>query len=207
MFNIEFNNKKIDLEIESAELHLCSSHVLENERIGLYINVETKGLNVELVDEDEQENYEHFFKPRVYTEWLSIQSDSITNKDFRSLEHIEIKFDQTEEQNITQGMIWEDESPGALYVDNHGLFEKVNIEFKYVGKGVFNVKLKGSAELETPFEVETDIPLRVVLRAYDGRETKEDILAYFNQMFDPNDFSIEWKYRDNDIFFDADAKE
>jgi len=207
MFKIEFNKKKIDLEIDSAELHLWSSHVLENEKIGLFVNIQTKGKNVEMFDDYEQENYEHFIQSRIYTEWLGIKIDNIKNKNFRTLENLVINFDRSKEKKITQGMIWNNESPGALYVDNHGLFEKAKIEFKYLEKGVFNVKLKGSAEYETPFEVETNIPLQIILKAYGSRETKEDVLAYFNEIFDENDFDIDWKYRDNDIFFKAKPKD
>lgn len=74
MFKIKFNNKEIDLEIRSTQLHLWSSHVLEKEKIGLFINIETEGKEVEMFDEDEQENYKHYIKPRIYTEWLKIKS-------------------------------------------------------------------------------------------------------------------------------------
>ena len=206
MFRIKYQNKEIDLEIDKVELNLWSSHVLEKEKIGLFVNVETKGKEVEMFDEDEQENYQHYIKPRIYTEWLDIKPEQIKNRDFRTLENLVVDFDKTGKENKTQGMIWNDESPGALYVDNHGLFEKVKIGFKYLDKGTFYVKLKGSAEYETPFEVETKIPLQIKLKAYDNRETKEDILTYFNEILDENDFEIDWKYRDEDIFFTATTK-
>ncbi len=207
MFRIKYQNKEIDLEIGKAELHLWSSHVLENEKIGLFVNIEAKGKEVEMFDEDEQEKYQHYIKPRIYTEWLDIKPNQITNKDFRTLENLIVDFDKTGERNKTQGMIWNDESPGALYIDNHGLFEKVKIDFKHIDKGVFNVKLKGSTEYETPFDIETQIPLQIILKAYDNRETKENILTYFNEIFNESDFKIEWKYRDEDIFFTAKTKE
>ena len=207
MFKIEFYNKKLDLEIESAELILYSSHVLESEKIALLIEIETKGMEVEMFDEEEQENYDHYFKPKIYTEWLEIKTDCIKNKDFRSLENIVIDFDRTVRETIHKGMIWNDESPGALYVDNHGLFEKCKIEFKYIDKGVFNIKLSGSADYDTPFKIETQIPLEIKLKAYDNRETKEDILTYFNSVFDKDDFNTEWKYRNEDIIFSAKSKE
>ena len=129
MFKIKYKNKKIDFEINKTELHLWSSRVLENEKIGLFVNIETKGKEVEMFDEDEQEKYQHYIKPRIYTEWLDIKPDQITNKDFRTLENLIVDFDQSGKKKIHKGMIWNDESPGALYVDNHGLFEKCKIEF------------------------------------------------------------------------------
>ena len=100
-----------------------------------------------------------------------------------------------------------DRSPGALYIHNHGAFEKVKIEFKYLGVGVFNVKLNGTAEFDTPFEVSANIPLEIELTAYDKRATKEDILSFFSQILNPDEFNQKWRYRGDDIFFKATPKE
>lgn len=87
-------------------------------------------------------------------------------------------------------LVWT-EAPGALYVDNHGVFEEVKIDFKYVGQGIFHVTLKGNAEIETPFEVSATIPLEVVLKAYDKRATKEDILNFFDKISQKNSIRTE----------------
>jgi hypothetical protein len=98
------------------------------------------------------------------------------------------------------------EAPGALYVENHGAFEQVQIELEYIEKGVFKVRLKGSAESDTPFDVSAEIPLEVKLNVYDNKATKEDILSYFNSFLNSDDFTLDWRHRDEDIFFTATPK-
>jgi len=201
-FKIRFDNSDLEFEIDSAELHLWSANVQE-EKIGLYINVQAKGKS--FITEDNGEAYEHYIRPRIYTEWLDIPIDSIKDKDYKNLESVKVDFKDSGEMTEIEQMIWT-EAPGALYVDNHGVFELVIIEFKHLGKGMFNVTLKGSARHNTPFEVSADIPLEVKLQAYDKRSTKEELLNYFDRIVDRSDFEFEWKEREQDVFLNARVK-
>jgi hypothetical protein len=201
-FKIRFDHKDMEFGIDSAELHLWSANVQE-EKIGLYINVQAKRKS--FVTEQQGETYERYVKPRIYTEWLDIPMDAIKNKDYRTLEAVKVNFTDSGEMTAIERMVWT-EAPGALYVDNHGVFKSVTIDFKYLGKGIFNVTLKGSARYDTPFEVSADVPLQVKLQAYDKRATKEELLSYFDRIVDPSDFEGEWKYRDEDLFFTASVK-
>lgn len=204
-FRINYGGKEIDLDIESNELSLWKADNFD-ENVGLFINIQAVGKEFEAFDEDEQEAYSHYVEPRIYTEWLDIPIDYIKDKDFRTLEAVSVDFKDSGEMDEIEQLIWT-EAPGALYVDNHGVFEKVKIEFKYLGKGVFNVKLNGLAKFETPFEVSANIPLEIELKAYDKRATKEDILNFFSQILNPDEFNKNWKYRGDDIFFKATPKE
>lgn len=204
-FKIKFHGKEIDLEIELSQLQLVQTDEFEDQ-IGLFINIQAKGIEIEFFDEGDQETYQHHIKPRIYTEWLDIPTDYIKNKDFRSLETVSIDFKDSEEMDEIERLVWT-EAPGALYVDNHGVFEEVKIDFKYLGQGIFQVTLIGCAEIETPFEVSAKIPLEVELIAYDKRATKEDILNFFDKILQPEEFDQDWRYRDDDIFFTATPKE
>lgn len=204
-FKIIYEGTELDLEIESSELQLWKADEF-NEAIGLYINVQAKGKETSYFDEVEQEACDHYVVPRIYTEWLEIPIEYIKNRDFRTLEAVRIDFKDSGEMDEIEKMVWT-EAPGALYVDNHGVFEKIIIEFKYLGKGIFNVKLTGSAEIETPFEVSVDIPLEIELKAYEKRATEEELLNFFNKILNPDDFNQNWRYKDDDIFFKATPKE
>jgi len=200
LFNIKYNEKSINLEIESAELHLWVNDSF-NDKIGLFINIEAKDIDIK----DENGIDEYYIKPRIHTEWLEIPLSLIKNKNFRSIASIKVDFSDSGEMNEIERMLWT-ESPGALYVEGHGTFEKVLIELEYIEKGVFKVSLKGSAEFNTPFNVSAEIPLEVKLNAYDNSNTKEGILSYFNSFLNSDDFTLDWRYRDEDIFFAATPK-
>lgn len=203
-FRINYNGKEIDFDIASSELQLWKADNFDN-KIGLFINVQTQGKEIDFFDAEEQEMYQHYLSPRIYTEWLDIPIDYIKNKDFRTLESVKIDFKDSGTMDEIERLVWT-ESPGALYVDNHGVFEHVNIEFNYLGQGRFNVKLKGTAEFDTPFDVSSNISLELELKAYDNRATKEDILTFFNKIVDSTEFNYEWRYREEDIFFKASPK-
>ena len=204
-FSVRFEGKQIELAIESSELKLVQADSFEKE-IGLYISIETKGIDIDNWDEVDQESYQHHIKPRIYTEWLDISTKLIKNRDFRSLETVKIDFADSGELNDIERLIWA-EAPGALYVDNHGVFENVKIDFKYLGQGIFNVTLKGNAEIETPFDVSANVPLEVELKAYDKSATQEDITTFFSRILKPEEFNCNWRYRDDDIFFTATPRE
>jgi len=199
-FKIKYNEKNIDLEIESAELHLWANDDFDN-KIGLFINIETKYIDIK----DENGIDEYYIKPRIHTEWLEIPLSLIKNKDFTSITSVKVNFSDSGEMNEIERMLWT-EAPGALYVENHGVFEQVLIELEYIENGMFRVSLKGSAELDTPFNISAEIPLEVKLNAYDNKGTKEEILDYFNSFLNSDDFTIDWRNRDEDIFFTATPK-
>ncbi|HJY13008.1 MAG TPA: hypothetical protein VJ304_09500 [Flavobacterium sp.] len=117
-----------------------------------------------------------------------------------------IDFKDSQEMDEIERMVWT-EALGALYIDNHGVFKDVRIDFKYLGQRMFQVKLNGSAEPGTPFEVSADVRLLIELKAYDNRSTKEDILNFFEKIFHSEEFNQEWRYRDEDIFFTATPKD
>jgi hypothetical protein len=204
-FQIKYQEKDVNLEIESSELKLVQADSFEQE-IGLYISIQSKGAKVDIWDEEDQETYQHHIKPRIHTEWLDIPTDLLKDRNFRSLETVKIDFAESGKLDDIDRLIWT-EAPGALYVDNHGVFEQVKIDFKYLGQGIFNVQLKGSAEIETPFNVSANIPLEVELKAYDKSATESDILNFFNRILQPDDFNHDWRYRDDDVFFSATPKE
>jgi hypothetical protein len=60
---------------------------------------------------------------------------------------VSIDFKNSEEMDEIERLVWT-EAPGALYIDNHGAFEKVKIEFDYLGRGIFQVALKDSAKMK-----------------------------------------------------------
>lgn len=204
-FRIKYNGKEIEFEVESGNLQLWKADKFD-EKIGLFINIQAEGVEIDLFNEQEQKAYKHYLKPRIYTEWLDIPIDYIKNKNFRTLEEVSIDFLDSDEMDDVESLIWT-EAPGALYVDNHRVFEKVKIDFKYEGNGTFTVHLKGTAEFETPFEVSMVIPLEIELIAYRKRATKENILNFFHELFNPEEFNQNWRYRDDDIFFKAIPKE
>lgn len=206
MFRIIYQEKEIDFEIAKAELQLWSTDAFNKEEIGLLINITTKEKKVVLYDDEENEAYENYLQPRIYTEWLDIKTDSIQNKDFRSMENLVIDFDQTGTEIKTQGIIWKEECPGALYVQSHSLFEKVRVRFHHIKNGLFNVKLEGFAQFDTSFEIETQIPLQVILKSYNHQATIETIQSYFEELFNQNDFDVEVKRQDKGIFFNAKPK-
>ena len=200
LFNIKYNEKSINLEIESAELHLWVNDGFKD-KIGLFINIEAKDIDIK----NENGIDEYYIKPRIHTEWLEIPLSLIKNKNFRSIASIKVDFSDSGEMNEIERMVCT-ESPGALYVEGHGTFEKVLIELEYIEKGVFKVSLKGSAEFNTPFNVSAEIPLEVKLNAYDNSNTKEGVLSYFNSFLNSDHFTLDWRYRDEDIFFSATPK-
>ncbi len=199
-FKIKYNDKDIDLEIESAELHLWANDDF-GDKIGLFINIEAKDIDIK----DENGIDEYYIKPRIHTEWLEIPLSLIKNKDFKSIASVKVDFSDSGKMNEIERMLWT-EAPGALYVENHGAFEQVKIELEYIEKGVFKVSLKGSAEFATPFNVSAEIPLEVKLNAYDNSDTKKGVLSYFNSFLNSDDFTLDWRYRDEDIFFTATPK-
>jgi hypothetical protein len=204
-FKIKYQGKEIDLDIESSQLQLWCANDFDK-KIGLFVNIQAQGNHVELFDEANKESYEHYIKPRIYTEWLEIPIESIQGKDFRTLETIKVNFKDAGQMDEIERLIWT-EAPGALYVDNHGVFEEVRITFKYLGEGQFKVNLSGVAEFNTPFDVSANIPFEVELKAYDKRASKEDILNFFEKVLSLREFDYDWKYRDEDIFFIAKPKE
>lgn len=42
MFKINYQNKELNLEVDKTELHLWSAHVLDREKIGVFVKIETK---------------------------------------------------------------------------------------------------------------------------------------------------------------------
>ncbi len=199
-FNIKYNDKNIDLEIESVELHLWANNDFKD-KIGLFIQIQTKGVDIK----DENGIDEYYIQPRIHTEWLEIPLSLIKNKNFRSIASVKVNFSDSGKMNEIERMLWT-EAPGALYVEGHGAFEQVLIKLEYIEKGVFVVSLKGSAEVNTPFNISAEIPLEVKLNAYDNKGTKEGILSYFNSFLNSDDFTLDWRYRDEDIFFTATPK-
>ncbi len=199
-FNIKYNEKNIDLEIESAELHLWADDNFKD-KIGVYIQIQAKVIDIK----DENGVDEYYIQPSIHTEWLEIPLSLIKNKDFRSIASVKVNFSASGKMNEIERMLWT-EAPGALYVENYGAFEQVQIGLEYIEKGVFKVRLKGSAEFDTPFDVCAEIPLEVKLNAYDNKATKEDILSYFNSFLNSNDFTLDWQHRDEDVFFTATPK-
>jgi len=200
LFNIKYNEKNINLEIESAELHLWANANFKD-KIGLYIQIQAKETDIK----EENGVDEYYIQPSIHTEWLEIPLSLIKNKDFRSIASVKVNFSDSGEMNEIERMLWT-EAPGALYVENHGAFEQVLIELEYIEKGMFKVSLKGSAEFETPFSVSAEIPLEVKLNAYDNSATKEAVLSYFNSFLNSDDFTIDWRHSDEDIFFTASPK-
>lgn len=169
----------------------------------MFIEVQAKQKTIEVVDG--QETCEHTIAPRIYTEWLEIAIEEIKNKDVKTLESITIDFTDSGEMDEIEQLVWT-EAPGALCVDKHETFEKVNIIFNYSGAGIFYVRLTSST-VSMSFDVAAAIPLEIELNAYDKRATRDDIVNYFESVFNKNDFECNWRYRDDDIFFTASVKE
>lgn len=210
-FRITHEGKHLELDIERCNFHLWKSNDFDWDKYDILLRGEERiGLFVEVMGKERQIESGEYINPRIYTEWLDIPVSFIKNKDFRTLSDLIINYDDSQEVYEINGKAWEGGSfdpLGALYVFEHGSFEKVKISFKYLEQRLFNIKLDGVDEFGNSFEISDNIPLEVRLKAYNNKATKEDILNFFNRIFNSDEFNNDWRYEEEDIFFTATPKE
>jgi hypothetical protein len=206
-FSITYEGKHFEIDIEKCNFYLWKANDFDWDKNDLLLKgLERIGLFIEIVGKEREIESGDLTNPRIYTEWLDIPVSLIKNKDFRSLNNLVINYDDSQEIYEINGKSWENEGfdpPGALYVFEHGSFKKVTIHFNHLEQRLFNIKLDGVDEFGSCFEVSVNIPLEIRLTAYNNRATKEDILNFFNRMFNSDEFNKDWRYEKEDLFFTA----
>lgn len=148
---------------------------------------------------DPEDDFAQWLTPFLDTQWLSIPLKRFQNRDYRSLDGLQVEFRGEGTHNALTNEDWW-EAPGLVATYSDEFFKRADITTHHVGGGKFKADVSGETQFGTSFDISFDAPLAVQLNAYRNSATADGLLHWFDRFLRKDDFVFSEEKRGDDIY-------
>jgi hypothetical protein len=208
-FRLVYQGYPLDLPAHEPSIALwAASGSFPGQTLGDFVGLDLKVTSPEFFfdpNNDPEDDISQWINAGLNTQWIKIPLKRFQNRDFRTLETINIDFRGEGTHNTLNNEEWW-EAPGLITTYSDELFSRAEISLRHDGDDRFSARVSGETQFGTTFDLAFSAPLIIRLTAYRESATAEELLRWFDRFLRKDDFIFSQQKRGEDLYLNGVAK-